>query len=54
MPTQRICEQQRRRDAGRVVSASFHRRFEVVVPARLAGAELGGAQLQQNKAFHLG
>ena len=53
MPTQGICEQQRGRDAGRVVAGRLHRLFEVVVPVRLAGAELGQTELEQHAAFHL-
>ena len=47
MPTQRIREQQRGRDAGRVVAGRLHRLCELVVPARLAGAELGQTELEQ-------
>ncbi len=53
MPTQRIREQQCDRDAGRVVAGRLHRVCKSVVPARLAGAELGQTELEQQARPHL-
>ena len=53
VPAQGIGEQQRPCDAGRVIPGRAYCLSQVVVPAALAGTELGQTEIEQHPALQL-